>query len=196
MWNEDHISLIDITDSVEQALRRVDWNMPGEKAYEIRCLGAPVGHVFVSEGVDEDTILIEWIEIFDAFRGMHLLKPSLEKLASALSKKKILLDASMDLVPKYLNIGASITSDGYDVCREMVSMEYVAGCDSTKKEERHEFTIVYSDAAVDLDSIFYRNFTGTKENADTYAAVCTVDCREGGSGYEGPCRAVIKTICN
>lgn len=192
MWQEDCISLTDVTDSVKQLYHQLDWSFLGDFAYSISISGVIVGQIHVSLGVDDSSVYIEWIEFFGSYHGLHLLKPVLEKVGQTLSKSTLYLDADIDLVPKYLSIGARIAASGYDDCREMVSLEYVVGCKATPREERQTFLIVYNDSATAEDNILYREFNGNKQAADEYAKVCTAICQDTGSGFEGPCRAILK----
>ncbi len=193
MWNENDILLVDATEAVKQVFHKHNSPLISDKVYEIKLCNATIGQVHVSDGAMENFALIDWIEVFDSYHGMHLLKPILERLGCKLVKEKFYLDANIDLVPKYLSIGAHITANGYDECREMVEMVYELGCKRTEKKKRKTFQIVYRDALQDEDNILYGEFRGSKENADEYAKICTKLVYENGYGFEDPCRAILKT---
>ena len=192
MKSKVSITLIDVTESVKQIYRQVNAPLIGDTIFEIKLYNATIGQVCISEGAVDNFALIDWIELFDSYHGMHLLRAVLEKICEELSKEKLYFDADIDLVPKYLSVGAHVTANGYDTFREMVEMVYERGCEQATKEERRHFLIVYNDAAVDKNDILYREFCGSKVNADEYAKVCTARIQDTGSGFEGPCRSIPK----
>ena len=80
----------------------------------------PVGIVYLSEGMDENTAYIEWIEFLDVFQSKHLLRPVMESLSGSFGK--LVFESQEDLCKKYKAIGAKETD--YDEEREMYSWEY------------------------------------------------------------------------
>jgi hypothetical protein len=64
-----------------------------------------VGVAYLNDMADkENSSYLEWVEVFDAFRGKKLLRPIMEKLTEECGT--LYFEADEDLVKKYKAIGA------------------------------------------------------------------------------------------
>ena len=82
----------------------------------------PVGIVYLSEGYDENTSYIEWIEFLSVFQSKHLLRPVMKALYREYGK--LFFESDEELKIRYAAIG-SVQTD-YDADREMYSWEYAS----------------------------------------------------------------------
>jgi len=80
----------------------------------------PVGVIYLSEGYEDNTIYVEYLELLTVYRGKHLLRPIFTKLSEEYGT--LIFEAEDDLTKKYKAIGA--IQGSYDEDREMYSWQY------------------------------------------------------------------------